>query len=218
MSVTARLNPFSAAPAPMQKSLDFGHQGILQPGLEEGLIRQTNRSLDNTSHPGSAGPDDLVPSRYALRVGEIDVLVVSDGVFPMPATTMSTNADPAARAAWLKDMFLPDVFDWALNVVVLRSGDRTILIDAGLGRSSRTSHRAGRLHGIWFAVRSVLSSPRSVRFVNGCRAFFRDVDLGYRREGARQARGRDPAQRASDRRRGGHIQPRLPRHRSHRGR
>jgi hypothetical protein len=132
MTVTPRLNPFSAAPAPMQKWLDFG-QGILQLGLEEGLIQQTNMSLDSTSHPGRAGSDELVPSRYALRVGEIDVLVVSDGVFPLPATTMSTNADPAARAAWLKDMFLPDVFDWALNAVVVRSGDRTILIDAGLG-------------------------------------------------------------------------------------
>jgi glyoxylase-like metal-dependent hydrolase (beta-lactamase superfamily II) len=31
-------------------------------------------------------------------------------------------------------MFLPpDAFDWALNVVVVRSGGRTILIDAGLG-------------------------------------------------------------------------------------
>jgi hypothetical protein len=88
-------------------------------------------SLDNTSHPGRPGPDELVPSRYALRVGEIDVLVVSDGVLLLPTATMATNADPAARAAWLDDMFLPpDV--WPLNVVVVRGGDRTILIDAGL--------------------------------------------------------------------------------------
>ena len=80
------------------------------------------------------GPDELVPSRYALRVGEIDVLVVSDGVLSLPGATMATNADPAVRAAWLNDMFLPpDVFDWALNAVVVRSGGRTILIDAGLG-------------------------------------------------------------------------------------
>jgi glyoxylase-like metal-dependent hydrolase (beta-lactamase superfamily II) len=40
----------------------------------------------------------------------------------------------AVRAAWPKDMFLPqDAFDWALNVVVVRSGDQTILLDAGLG-------------------------------------------------------------------------------------
>ena len=44
------------------------------------------------------------------------------------------NVDPAVRAAWLKDMFLPpDVLEWALNEVVVRSGGRTILVDAGLG-------------------------------------------------------------------------------------
>jgi hypothetical protein len=75
----------------------------------------------------------LVPSRYALRVGEIDVLVVSDGVLPIPAPVMATNVDPTVRAAWLDDMFLPpDMLEWPLNVVVVRSGGRTILIDAGL--------------------------------------------------------------------------------------
>jgi glyoxylase-like metal-dependent hydrolase (beta-lactamase superfamily II) len=102
-------------------------------------------SLDNTSHPGRPGPDELVPSRYALRVGEIDVLVVSDGVLLLPTATMATNADPAARAAWLDDMFLPpDVFDWPLNVVVVRGGGRTILIDAGLGVEYRDFPRAGQ--------------------------------------------------------------------------
>jgi len=33
-------------------------------------------SLENASHPGRPGLDELVPSRYALRVGEIDVLVI----------------------------------------------------------------------------------------------------------------------------------------------
>jgi len=75
----------------------------------------------------------LVPSRYAHRVGEIDVLVVSDGVLPLPGAMLGHNADPAVRAAWLEDNFLPDVFEWALNVVVVRSGGRTVLIDAGLG-------------------------------------------------------------------------------------
>jgi glyoxylase-like metal-dependent hydrolase (beta-lactamase superfamily II) len=80
------------------------------------------------------GPDELVPSRYALRIGEIDVLVVSDGVLPLPTAMLAHNADPAVRAAWLDGMFLPpDAFDWPLNVVVVRSGRQTILIDAGLG-------------------------------------------------------------------------------------
>ena len=103
-------------------------------------------SLDNTSHPGGPGPDELVPSRYALRVGEIDVLVISDGVFPLPAATLATNADPADLAAWLDDRLLPpDVFKWPLNVVVVRSGGRTVLIDAGIGAEFPDFPRAGQL-------------------------------------------------------------------------
>ncbi|MGV7830068.1 MBL fold metallo-hydrolase, partial [Mycobacterium kansasii] len=42
----------------------------------------------------------------------------------------------------------PDLLEWPLNVVVVRSGDRTILVDAGLGvefpdfpRAGQTVHR-----------------------------------------------------------------------------
>jgi hypothetical protein len=110
------------------------------------VSRRRNMSLDNTSHPGRPGPDELVPSRYALRVGAIDVLVVSDGVLSLPEAMLGHNADPAVRAAWLDDMFLPpDVLEWALNVVVVRSGGQTILIDAGMGMEFPDLKRAGRL-------------------------------------------------------------------------
>lgn len=89
--------------------------------------------------------EELVPSRYAVQIGEIEVLVVSDGVLPLPTATMSTNVDPAERAAWFKDMFLgPDAFDWALNVLVVRSGNQTILVDAGLGGQFPGFPRAGQ--------------------------------------------------------------------------
>src|SRR3982074_1670950 len=116
-------------------------------------------SLANTSQPsvkycadkvnakyihGRPEPE-LVPSRYALKVGEIDVLVVSDGVLSLPGAMLGHNADPAVRAAWLENMFLPpDVLEWALNVVVVRSGGRTILIDAGMGAEFPDLPRAGR--------------------------------------------------------------------------
>ena len=89
---------------------------------------------NGTSHPAVQRHEELVPSRYALRIGDIDVLVVSDGVLPLPTAMLGHNADPAVRAAWLNDMYLPqDAFDWALNAVLVRSGERIILIDAGLG-------------------------------------------------------------------------------------
>src|SRR5882762_1291187 len=110
------------------------------------LKEETTISLDN-SRPGRSGLDELVPSRYALRVGEIDVLVVSDGVLSLPGTMLGHNVDPAVRGAWLEGMFLPpDVLEWALNVVVVRSGGRTILIDAGIGSDPGLNlPRAGQL-------------------------------------------------------------------------
>jgi glyoxylase-like metal-dependent hydrolase (beta-lactamase superfamily II) len=102
--------------------------------------------LDIASHPGRTGTDELVPSRYALRVGKIDVLVISDGVFPLPATTLATNAEPADLAAWLDNRLQPrDVYKWPLNVVVVRSGGRTVLIDAGIGAEYPDFPRAGGL-------------------------------------------------------------------------
>lgn len=104
---------------------------------------------DNTNKPGAARDDDPVPSRYALQIGEIDVLVVSDGVLPLPAVTMATNATPADLALWLNHMCLPpDAFDWPLNVLLARSGDQVVLVDTGLGsqfpgfpRAGKTPHR-----------------------------------------------------------------------------
>jgi len=110
--------------------------------------RQVQReAADNTSHPARPGLDETVPSRYALQVGKIDVQVISDGVLTLPGAMLGHNADAAVRAAWLEDNFLPpDLLEWALNVVVVRSGGRTILIDAGIGADPGLNlPRAGRL-------------------------------------------------------------------------
>jgi glyoxylase-like metal-dependent hydrolase (beta-lactamase superfamily II) len=103
-------------------------------------------NLVDIANPGNAVRDELVPSRYALAIGDIDVMVISDGVLPIPAVTMATNASTEALAAWLQDMFLPpDMIDWPLNVAVLRSGGQTILVDSGLGTEFPGFPRAGQL-------------------------------------------------------------------------
>jgi glyoxylase-like metal-dependent hydrolase (beta-lactamase superfamily II) len=101
-------------------------------------------SVDNMA-PVRQGLDELVPSRYAVQVGDIDVLVISDGVLPITASTLATNVDSEEFAGWLDEMFLPpDIVDWPLNVVVVRSGERTILVDAGLGLEFPDFPRAGQ--------------------------------------------------------------------------
>lgn len=100
----------------------------------------------HTAHPGATGHDELVPSRYALKVGDIDVTVISDGVLPITTSTLAANVERAELDAWLKDMYLPqEVCDWPLNVAVLRSGDRTIIVDSGLGTEFPGFPRAGQL-------------------------------------------------------------------------
>lgn len=91
--------------------------------------------------------DELVPSRYALKIGEIEVMVISDGVLPLPTAMLGHNADADSRASWLSYMFLPqDAFDWSLNAVLVRSGAQTILVDAGLGLDPDLNlPRAGQL-------------------------------------------------------------------------
>ncbi|MGE8620122.1 MAG: MBL fold metallo-hydrolase [Achromobacter spanius] len=117
-------------------------------------------ATDNTLQANSHEPVDLVPSRYAVQVGDIEAMVVSDGVLPLPTSTMATNVDPAELANWLDYMFMPpDAFDWPLNVMVARSGKQTILIDAGLGGQFPGFPRAGmfpqRLESAGIALESV---------------------------------------------------------------
>lgn len=101
--------------------------------------------MDSITHTGRPGLDELVPSRYAFRVGDIDVLVVSDGLLSLKTPNLATNAEPAKVAGWLDDMFLPpDEMVWPLNVIVVRSGGRTILIDSGLGQEQPKFAKAGR--------------------------------------------------------------------------
>jgi glyoxylase-like metal-dependent hydrolase (beta-lactamase superfamily II) len=109
------------------------------------MVQKRNMSLDNASQPFRPRHDELVPSRYALKVGDIDVLVISDGVLSLPTTILVANADPAARAAVLDNLLLPrEMLDWPLNVVVVRSGDRIILVDTGAGANSMLP-KAGQL-------------------------------------------------------------------------
>src|SRR5215475_5485102 len=75
-----------------------------RPVSDPTMKEDTNMSLDyvsSTSRLGKPMHDELVPSRYALKVGDIDVMVISDGVLSLPTAVLVATADPAARAAVL---------------------------------------------------------------------------------------------------------------------
>lgn len=106
----------------------------------------TIRNVQPVTHAfGKRGSGELVPSRYAVRVGDVDVVLISDGVLPLPTSTMSTNVSEAQRNEWFDGRFLQrDMFDWALNIALVRSGERLILIDSGVGDGFEYFSRAGK--------------------------------------------------------------------------
>ena len=120
-------------------------------------------SQGTASKAGGSGSDELVPSRYAVQVGEVQVLVISDGVLTPPAESMATNAEPSVRDAWLDRALLAhDVFDWALNAVVMRTGSQTILVDSGVGGEVPDFKRAGQFGHRLAAAGIELSSVTDV--------------------------------------------------------
>ncbi|MCA3189576.1 MULTISPECIES: MBL fold metallo-hydrolase [unclassified Cupriavidus] len=98
-----------------------------------------------TTNLGKEGAGELVSSRYAVRIGDVDVVLISDGILPLPTSTMSTNVSESDRNEWFDHRFLQrDMFDWALNIALVRSGDRLILVDSGVGDGFEYFTRAGR--------------------------------------------------------------------------
>ncbi|MEV0611771.1 MBL fold metallo-hydrolase [Nonomuraea sp. NPDC050404] len=80
-----------------------------------------------------------------MNVGDIDVTVISDGTLQIDAKTLATNAAKDDLSAWLSDNFLSEMLVYPLNVAVVRSGGRTILVDSGLGTEFPGFPRAGQL-------------------------------------------------------------------------
>lgn len=109
------------------------------------MSKATRNVQPVTANLGKEGSAELVPSRYAVRVGDVDVVLISDGILPLPTSTMSTNVSEADRNEWFDGRFLQrDIFDWALNIALVRSGERLILIDSGVGDGFEYFTRAGR--------------------------------------------------------------------------
>ena len=123
--------------------------------------------------------DELVPSRYAVQIGDIDVLVISDGVVTPPAESMATNADPAVRVVADSDLaaalaqetetpptwqYFSDVFDGARTLtrislpVYSPDGNRAVVYTTSTGPYSRGAgfyHELAKSNGRWTITRSL---------------------------------------------------------------
>lgn len=83
-----------------------------------------------------------------MKVGDLEVIPVSDGTAKMPPQYF-LNADWSAH----QDLIGPDgMVDLALGCFVVRTGDVTVLVDAGIGPYDNPLFQGGKLPGALAAV------------------------------------------------------------------
>jgi glyoxylase-like metal-dependent hydrolase (beta-lactamase superfamily II) len=71
---------------------------------------------------------------YRLKLGALEVTVLSDGSFTLPTPLLATNLAEADLKEFVKANHIgADTFRIQINVVLVNTGDRHVLIDAGGG-------------------------------------------------------------------------------------
>jgi glyoxylase-like metal-dependent hydrolase (beta-lactamase superfamily II) len=71
---------------------------------------------------------------YRLKLGAFEVTVLSDGSFTLPSPLLATNLAEAELKEFVKANHIgADTFRTQVNVVLVNTGDRSVLIDAGGG-------------------------------------------------------------------------------------
>jgi glyoxylase-like metal-dependent hydrolase (beta-lactamase superfamily II) len=80
-----------------------------------------------------------IPGWYRFRIGALECTTIWDGYIHHGYQDLFPNADPAELARLKHEYRLPkgDFFPMDLNPVVVNTGDKLILIDAGMGQTSQ---------------------------------------------------------------------------------
>jgi glyoxylase-like metal-dependent hydrolase (beta-lactamase superfamily II) len=82
---------------------------------------------------------------HRFMQGAVEVLVVSDGHLTLPAGVLGPSAPPEEFAALMTEIYgsVPETYEPATNVTLLRAGDDLVLVDNGSGNKFQPT--AGKL-------------------------------------------------------------------------
>src|ERR1700726_3332053 len=84
------------------------------------------------AHAPQAGKQ-AQPSFYRFKLGTIEVTVVSDGTLAFPAETLWGDRADDARALLTSKFQTPRPVGLQINTILVNTGDKLVLIDAGCG-------------------------------------------------------------------------------------
>jgi glyoxylase-like metal-dependent hydrolase (beta-lactamase superfamily II) len=97
-----------------------------------------------TAETAASKPSGQNAGIYRFRLGAFEVTVLSDGFFTLPSPLLATNLAEAELKEFVKANHIgADTFRTQINVVLVNTGDRKVLIDAGEGGSRQPT--TGRL-------------------------------------------------------------------------
>ncbi len=90
----------------------------------------------DSAHAQTSSPAAANAGYYRFRVGEISAMVLSDGVIGGPPRIYASDAPEAELQDVLRQAFLPtDHMTLNLNTLLIETGGRRILIEAGAGKT-----------------------------------------------------------------------------------
>ena len=84
------------------------------------------------AHAPQAGPR-AQPSFYRFKLGTIEITVVSDGTLAFPAETLWGDRAEDARGLLTSTFQPPSPVGLQINTILVNTGDKLVLIDAGCG-------------------------------------------------------------------------------------
>src|SRR6202049_2956520 len=94
-----------------------------------------------------AGKQAAQPGFYRFKLGTIEITVVSDGTLAFPAETLWGDRAEDARGL-LTSTFQPSSpVGLQINTILVNTGDKLVLIDAGGGVDGKFQNTAGGLLG-----------------------------------------------------------------------
>ena len=97
------------------------------------------------AHAPQAG-ERAQPSFYRLKLGAIEITVVSDGTLAFPAETLWGDRAEDARGLLTSTFHPPSPVGLQINTILVNTGDKLVLVDAGCG-VDKFQNTTGRLLG-----------------------------------------------------------------------
>src|SRR6202041_1477004 len=86
------------------------------------------------------------PGFYRFKLGTIEITVISDGTLAFPAETLWLDRAEDARGLLTSTFQLPNPVGLEINTILVNTGDKLLLIDAGCG-VDKFQKTTGRLIG-----------------------------------------------------------------------